>query len=134
MTDSKTAEMKTYSRDKLPWLVPNEVFLDGSKIQDWRKIESYPWTAQNQGHDLSFDIYEHDGQFWKLYRARAKTADGRRGSCFYGGQACRMAEVRYTTEAVSPHSFQQKRKGEVEWVRVEEVDAAIHEILRRGIG
>ncbi len=125
-------ESETYPRDKLPWLVPNEVFADGSEVSDWTMIESFPWTAQEHGYEMSFDIYEHDGQFWKLYRARWNAAGKTDYRYSYGGQACRMAEVRYTKESISPHSHGQKQEGDVEWIRVEEVDSAIHEVLRRG--
>ena len=48
----------------------------------------------------------------------------------FGGLACRMAQVQYKTNAVSPHSGMWKEAGELEWVRVEEVDPAKHEVLR----
>ena len=134
MTHSNTTQATKYPRDKLPWLVPDEVFVDRSRVADWRKVESFPWIPQYEGYELTFDIYEHDGQFWKLYRARWKASGAANYRYSYGGQACRMAEVRYSKEAVSPHSHEQKQAGEVEWVRVEEVDSAIHEVIRRGEG
>ncbi len=41
-----------------------------------------------------------------------------------------MAQVQYKTNTVSPHSGMWKEAGELEWVRVEEVDPAKHEVLR----
>ena len=134
MTKLATTQSESYPRDKLPWLVPEEVFVDGSKVSDWTKIESFPWVPQEQGYELTFEIYEHDGQFWKLYKARWKEPGGIEYRYSYGGQACRMAKVRYTRQATSPHSHEPKQRGDFEWVRVEEVDATIHEVLRRGEG
>ena len=56
--------------DTLKWQSRGQVFEDGSSLTDWKKIESSPWHPQIESHELTFDIYEHDGHFWKLYRAR----------------------------------------------------------------
>ena len=48
----------------------------------------------------------------------------------YGGQACRMALVEYLMRARSPHSNGLKEPGDLEWVRVYEVDPQIHCVVR----
>ena len=120
--------------NKMQWLIKDHSFEDGSHLTDWTKIEGSPWIPQIEGHELSFDIYKHDNQFWKLYIARWK-AKGKPGLTYsYGGQACRMAQVQYKKETLSPHSGVQKVAGDIEWVRVEEVDGNIHRVLRKGEG
>lgn len=119
--------------DTLGWHVRGESFQDGSKLQDWRKIhESGEWHWQYDTHDLSFDIYKHDGQYWKLYRARFVPDGGSDYAYDFGGQACRMALVRYRHRAKSPHSSRLMLAGDEEWVRTYEVDEAIHEVVRAG--
>ncbi len=120
--------------DTLPWHVQGVSFADGSRLaEDWRKIhESGEWHWQYDTHELSFDIYEHDGQYWKLYRARFAREDGSGYTFGFGGQACRMALVRYRRQARSPHSSRLMAEGAEEWVRTYEVDEEIHEVLKAG--
>ncbi len=56
--------------DTLKWRIRGELFEDGSRMSDWRKVEQSDWQWQYDTHELTFDIYEHDGDYWKLYRAR----------------------------------------------------------------
>ena len=56
-------------RNQLAWKIPGETFEDGSRLADWKKIASFPWQWQYDTHELAFDIYEHNGGYWKLYRA-----------------------------------------------------------------
>ena len=116
-------------KDKMTWRIKDQVFDDGSALADWTKIEGSAWLPQEEGYELSFNIYQHDGAFWKLYIARWKLQGRSEYAYSYGGLACRMAQVKYKTNAVSPHSGMWKEAGELEWVRVEEVDPAKHEVL-----
>lgn len=119
--------------DTLQWAVRGVSFEDGSKLNDWTKIEtSGRWDWQYDTHELTFDIYEHDGQYWKLYRARfvPKGADGYAHD--FGGQACRMVLVRYRKRCGSPHSGRLIQAGEHEWVRTYEVDETLHEVVKAG--
>ena len=119
--------------DTLQWAVRGESFTDGSRLADWVKIEeSGVWHWQYDTHELTFDIYEHDGQFWKLYRARFVPEGAGDYAYDFGGQACRMALVAYKTQTRSPHSGRLMRVGEREWVRSYEVEETIHEVLRAG--
>lgn len=119
--------------DTLGWQRRGMRFDDGSLLADWKKVyESPAWMWQYDTHELSFDIYEHDGQFWKLYRARFAKEDGSGYSYGYGGQACRMALVRYRRTARSPHSALLMQQGAEEWVRTYEVDSELHEVVRAG--
>ena len=119
--------------DTLAWRVRGESFQDGSKLQDWRKIyESGEWHWQYDTHKLSFEIYKFDGQYWKLYRARFVPDGGRDYAYDFGGQACRMALVRYRHRAKSPHSSRLMEQGSEEWVRTYEVDKTIHEVVQAG--
>ncbi len=120
-------------RNTLAWRVSGESFEDGSLLADWVKInESGIWHWQYDTHELTFDIYEHDGQYWKLYRARF-VADVEDGYAYgFGGQACRMALVEYTHRARSPHSNTLKLSGDLEWVRTYEVDETIHRVIKAG--
>lgn len=53
----------------LRWRIPNQQFEDGSKIADWKKNDGNPWHLQiERDYEMTFDIYEHDGQIWKLYQ------------------------------------------------------------------
>ncbi len=121
-------------RNKMRWRIKDHEFEDGSTLANWTKIEGSSWLPQEEGYELSFDIYEHDGQFWKLYIARWKAEDQSKYAYSYGGVACRMAQVAYKKQALSPHSGVEKPGGELEWVRVEEVDNAIHQVIRKGGG
>ncbi len=119
--------------DTLRWAVRGESFADGSRLADWAKIEeSGVWHWQYDSHELTFDIYEHDGQYWKLYRARFVPEGASDYAYDFGGQACRMALVAYKARSRSPHSSRLMQPGEREWVRTYEVDETIHEVLRAG--
>ncbi len=120
--------------DTLPWHIQGVSFIDGSRLaEDWRKIhESGEWHWQYDTHELTFDIYEHDGQYWKLYRARFARDDGSGYAYGFGGQACRMALVRYRRQARSPHSHRLMAEGAEEWVRTYEVEESIHEVVKAG--
>ena len=119
--------------DTLHWHREGERFVDGSRLADWTKVEeSGVWHWQYDTHELTFDIYEHDGQYWKLYRVRSVRDGDDRYTTGYGGQACRMVLVRYRRRAKSPHSSRLMEAGAREWVRTYEYDEAIHEVLRAG--
>ena len=120
--------------DTLQWRVRGVSFEDGSTLaEDWRKVhESGTWHWQYDTHELTFDIYEHDGQYWKLYRVRFVPEGAGDYAYDFGGQACRMALVRYRRRARSPHSSRLMAAGAEEWVRSYEVDEALHEVLRAG--
>lgn len=120
--------------DTLRWHIPGVSFEDGSRLDgDWTKVHhSDRWDWQYDTHELSFAIYQHDNQFWKLYRIRF-VPDGTSDYAYdFGGQACRMALVRYNARARSPHSGKLFQAGEEEWVRTYEVDARIHDLVRAG--
>ncbi len=120
--------------DTLQWHRRGLDFEDGSRLaEDWKLVyESDRWDWQYDTHELSFSIYQHDGQFWKLYRARF-VPDGRAHYNYgFGGQACRMALVRYRKAAKSPHSSRLMAAGNEEWVRTYEVDVDLHEVIRSG--
>ena len=119
-------------KDKLGWTVPGEAFEDGSHLSDWTKIESSPWHWQYDTHELSFDIYEHAGGYWKLYRIRSVAPGATEYAIGFGGLACRVALVEYRRRVASPHSHSLKNVGELEWVRVEEVDPVLHCVVWRG--
>ncbi len=119
-------------KNTLRWTIPGEEFEDGSKIEDWRRIETSPWHWQYDSHELTFDIYEHDGHYWKLYRARFVPEGATEYAYDFGGQACRMALVEYKSRARSPHSSKLMEGGDREWVRTYEVDESFHNIVRTG--
>ena len=56
--------------ETLKWRLKGELFEDGSRLSDWQKIQQSDWQWQYDTHELAFDIYEHDGDYRKLYRAR----------------------------------------------------------------
>lgn len=119
--------------DTLQWVTRGESFEDGSRLRDWVKIDaSGEWHWQYDTHELSFEIYEHDGQYWKLYRARFVPEGATEYAYDFGGQACRMAFVEYRSQARSPHSSRLMRIGDREWVRTYEVDETIHTIVKAG--
>lgn len=120
--------------DTLQWRRRGVDFSDGSRLaEDWQLIqESDEWHWQYDTHELSFAIYEHDGQYWKLYRARFVPDGGDSYAYDYGGQACRMALVRYKSRAKSPHSSRLMAEGAEEWVRTYEVDRMLHDVVRAG--
>ncbi len=119
-------------KNTLRWTIPGKEFEDGSKIEDWRRIESGPWHWQYDSHELSFDIYEHDGHYWKLYRARFVPEGATEYAYDFGGQACRMALVEYRRRARSPHSSKLMEGGDREWVRTYEIDESSHNVVRSG--
>lgn len=116
------------SNIKLGWKIRGLVFEDGSSLEDWNRIYQSPWHWQYDDHELSFEIFEYRGGYWKLYKYR-RVPNGR-AEYGYGGQACRVAEVKYKSTSRSPHSKMLKQANDSEWVRVEEVDESLHEILR----
>ena len=119
--------------DKLAWQRNGEVFIDGSRLADWQKVyQSETWHWQYDTHELTFAIYAHDGQFWKLYRSRMVDPGHAAYRYGYGGVACRVVEVRYLIDSRSPHSAMLKYAGDLEWVRVNEVHRGIHEVVRAG--
>ena len=120
-------------KDKLPWQVKGESFADGSRLTDWQKIYQSPdWHWQYDTHEMTFAIYAHDGQFWKLYRARYVYPGDDHYTYDFGGVACRAVEVEYLETARSPHSSMLKRQGDLEWIRTYEFDPAIHRAVRAG--
>ena len=119
--------------DTLPWAVKGKTFRDGSQLSDWVKIFQSPdWHWQYDTHELSFRIYEHDGQYWKLYHARFVEPGAHEYTYDYGGQACRMVLVENLSQARSRHSSMLKKKGEEEWIRTYEYDPKIHNVLKAG--
>lgn len=116
--------------DPLRWRVKGELFADGSRLSDWRKIEQSDWHWQYDTHELAFDIYEHDGDYWKLYRARWVPGGSTEYVNDFGGQACRMMLVEYHTKARSPHSRRLMEPCDLEWVRTYEYDDSIHRIVK----
>lgn len=120
-------------KNKLSWLVKGEFFEDGSSFLEWNKIYQSPdWHWQYDTHEMTFAIYEHDGQFWKLYQARYVTPGENNYTYDYGGVACRMVLVKYFEKFGSPHSSMLKEKGEQEWIRTYEYDPKIHKVLKSG--
>jgi len=119
--------------EKLAWAQMGETFVDGSRLQDWQKIfQSEIWHWQYDTHELTFAIYAHDGQFWKLYRSRQVAPASAEYVYAYGGVACRMLEVRYLVAGRSPHSALLKVPGDLEWIRTAEYNSAQHEVVRAG--
>ncbi len=119
--------------DTLKWRLKGELFEDGSQLSNWRKIEQSDWQWQYDTHELTFDIYEHDGDYWKLYRARWVPEGTTEYVYDFGGQACRMVLVKYQTTARSPHSHRLMQAGEFEWVRTYEYDESIHRLIKAGL-
>lgn len=118
--------------EKLGWKIRGEQFEDGSLLEDWIKIEeSGAWHWQYDTHELTFDIYEYNGCFWKLYRVRypSKTRDSYQYD--YGGQACQVVLVAYRHRISSPHSNKVMQPGDLEWIRVGELDPAHQTVIRR---
>ena len=118
--------------DTLRWQTRGHDFEDGSKLADWKNIESSQWHWQTDGPELAFNIYEHDGQYWKLYRLRWVPKGSAEHAYGYGGQACRMFQVQYKQRTRSPHSGRLMQPGDLEWVRIHEVDEEIHRVVRTG--
>ncbi len=118
--------------EKLGWKTRGKQFEDGSSLDNWTKVEeSGIWHWQYDTHELTFDIYEYNACYWKLYRVRypSETRDGYQYD--YGGQACQVALVAYLNCTASPHSNKVMQTGELEWIRVSEIDPAIHKVIRR---
>ena len=119
--------------DKLPWAIKGKTFKDGSRLSDWVMIYQSPdWHWQYDTHELTFAIYAHDGQYWKLYHARFVEPGAEEYAHDYGGQACRVVLVEYLAQSRSPHSSMLKKMGEQEWIRTDEYDAKIHKVLKAG--
>ncbi len=116
--------------DTLKWRLKVELFEDGSQLSDWQKIEQSAWRWQYDTHELAFDIYEHDGDYWKLYRARWVPKGATEYAHDFGGQACRMVLVEYQKKARSPHSNRLMQPGDLEWVRTYEYDESIHRLIK----
>jgi hypothetical protein len=107
--------------DILGWKAEGVQFQDGSYLSDWEEIYTDDkWHWQYDTHELSFSIYKHEGQFWKLYKARFVKPNGEEYSYGYGGQACRMVEVQYKKTVRSPHSKMLAKAGSSEWIRTYE--------------
>jgi hypothetical protein len=120
-------------KDKLAWTVKGETFEDGSRLADWLKVyQSSDWHWQYDTHEMTFAIYEHDGQYWKLYHARHVSLGENKFTYGFGGVACRAVEVAYLDTTRSPHSSMLKQKGELEWIRTYEFNPAIHKVIRSG--
>lgn len=120
-------------KDKLPWNVEGETFADGSRLANWVKVyQSSEWHWQYDTHEMTFAIYAHDGQYWKLYRVRYVNAGEKAYTYGFGGVACRAVEVEYLDTARSPHSSMLKQAGDLEWIRTYEYDPAIHRLVRAG--
>ncbi len=120
-------------KDKLAWNVVGESFADGSRLADWRKVyQSGDWHWQYDTHEMTFAVYAHDKQFWKLYHARYVNPGDDRYTYDFGGVACRVVEVEYLATARSPHSAMLKKTGDLEWIRTYEFDPAIHRVVRAG--
>ena len=92
-------------KETLKWRVKDQVFEDGSTLTEWTKVESSPWHPQIEGYELTFDIYEYDSDYWKLYQGRWVPEGTTEYAYRYGGQACRMTQVEYITRARSPPRF-----------------------------
>lgn len=115
---------------KIGWKIRGVLFEDGSSLEDWNRIYQSPWHWQYDDHELCFEIFEYKGGYWKLYNYRRLPKGQTEYEYCYGGQACRMTEVRYLAKSRSPHSGTLKQANDTEWVRVEEFDQSLHEVLR----
>ncbi len=119
--------------DKLAWDIKGETFVDGSHLSDWEMVYQSPdWHWQYDTHEMTFEIYKHVGQFWKLYLGRYVLPGETEYTYDYGGVACRIMLVKYRSKARSPHSSMLKERGEEEWIRTNEYDPIIHSILKQG--
>ena len=119
--------------DTLPWTNKGKTFADGSQLSGWVKIyQSLDWHWQYDTHQFCFAIYEHDGQYWKLYHARFVREGDDKYTYGFGGQACRMVLVEYLFQSRSPHSSMLKKNGDKEWIRTYEYDPMIHKVLKVG--
>jgi hypothetical protein len=126
-------QKEAHLNDTLSWSVIGKTFKDGSHLSDWVEIYQNPyWHWQYDTHELSFTIYQHDGQYWKLYHARYVEPGDNEYTLDFGGQACRMVLVEYLCKARSPHTSMLKQKKEKEWVRTYEYCPSIHKVLKAG--
>lgn len=125
------SDMNNMKKTKLGWKIRGTIFEDGSKLENWNKIEETPWSWQYDDHELNFGIFEYQKQFWKLFKSRKVPFGTTRYEYQYGGQACRVAQVQYKELSRSAHSGLLKDKGDVEWVRVEEIDEKTHIVLKQ---
>ncbi len=117
----------------LKWRLKGELFEDGSQLSNWQKIEQSAWQWQYDTHELAFDIYEHDGYYWKLYRARWVPKGATEYVHDFGGQACRVILVEYQKKARSPHSNRLMQPCDLEWVRTYEHDESIHRLIKASL-
>jgi len=119
--------------DKLAWNVKGETFIDGSQLRDWQKIYQSPnWHWQYDTHELTYAIYQHDGQYWKLYLGRYVLPGTTEYTYDYGGIACRVLLVLYRIKSRSPHSATLKLQSDQEWIRINEYNPDIHKVLQAG--
>lgn len=119
--------------DKLAWATKGFTFVDGSCLGDWEKIYQSPeWHWQYDTHEMTFAIYLHDGQYWKLYQVRYLEPGDKEYRYDFGGVACRMVLVEYRTKTSSPHSNTLKNQDEQEWIRTYEYDPHIHKVIKAG--
>ena len=120
-------------RDTLGWLESGTRFRDGSTIDDWELIhQDDTWHWQYDTHEMTFGIYRHDGQYWKLYKVRFVTPGATQYSYAFGGQACRMVQVKYTCRARSTHSNTLMDEGQTQWIRTYEFDPNTMQVIRYG--
>jgi hypothetical protein len=122
-------------KNTLAWAILGETFQDGSYYANWSNNTIYTsneWHWQYDNHELSFSIYLHDNQYWKLYHSRYVQDGETTYSYGFGGQACRMVEIEYITTAKSPHSNMLKIAGDKEWIRTYEYNTKIHKIINAG--
>ena len=117
-------------RDKLAWSEVGVGFEDGSRLSEWRLVDSGAWQWQYDTHELRFDIYAHGGAFWKLYRIRSAAPGSDAYQEGFGGVACRVAYVEYRRRSGSPHSRLLMQAGDREWVRVGEIEPELHEVVK----
>ena len=120
-------------RDTLGWTENGARFQDGSSLDDWQLIyQDDKWHWQYDTHEMTFGIYRHDNQYWKLYQVRFVAPGTTRYAFGYGGQACRVVQVKYTRKARSTHSHMLMEKGETQWIRTYEFDPDIMRVIRHG--
>lgn len=117
----------------LSWVIKGKTFIDGSHLSKWVAIyQSSEWHWQYDTHEMTFTIYEHDGQYWKLYQGRFVEPGDDYYSYDYGSLACRMVLVEYLFQIGSPHSSRLMKKCEQEWIRTYEYDPKLHKVLKAG--
>ena len=120
-------------KDKLAWAIKGETFEDGSRLADWVKVyQDSDWHWQYDTHEMTFAIYEHDGQHWKLYHSRHVNVGDNKYTYGFGGVACRVIKVEYLDTARSPHSSMLKQKDDLEWIRTYEFNPVIHKVFQLG--